>query len=36
VLFPAGRRGPAQTGEYLRREVEKWERVIREAGVRPQ
>ena len=36
VLFPAGRRGPAETREHLRNEVAKWDRVIREAGVRPQ
>jgi tripartite-type tricarboxylate transporter receptor subunit TctC len=36
VLFPADRRGPAETRAYLRREVEKWERVVHEAGVKPQ
>jgi tripartite-type tricarboxylate transporter receptor subunit TctC len=36
VLFPPGRRGPSETRTHLRNEVAKWERVIREAGVRPQ
>ena len=36
VLFPADRRGPDATRDQLRNEVEKWERVIRESGFRPQ
>jgi tripartite-type tricarboxylate transporter receptor subunit TctC len=36
VLFPAGRRGPDAARDHLRSEVVKWERVIREAGLRPQ
>jgi tripartite-type tricarboxylate transporter receptor subunit TctC len=36
VLFPAGRRGPDTARDHLRSEVAKWERVIREAGLRPQ
>ena len=36
VPFPAGRRGPSETGAQLRNEVEKWGRVIREAGFKAQ
>ena len=36
VVFPADRRGPEHAREQLRREVEKWQRVIREAGLKPQ
>jgi tripartite-type tricarboxylate transporter receptor subunit TctC len=36
VLFPADRRGPGRHARPVRNEVEKWERVIREAGFRPQ
>lgn len=33
--YPAGRRGPAEARAQLEREVEKWRRVITEAGVAP-
>jgi tripartite-type tricarboxylate transporter receptor subunit TctC len=33
--YPAGRRGPAEARAQLEREVEKWRRVITEAGVVP-
>ena len=36
VLFPTGRRGPDEARDQLRSEVAKWERVIREAGLRAQ
>ena len=34
--FQAGRRGPGEAGAQLRREVEKWGALIREAGLKPQ
>lgn len=36
VLFPAGRRGSNDNDALLKSEVEKWARLIREAGVNPQ
>lgn len=36
VPFPAGRRGPKETGNQLTQEVEKWGRLIREAGLNSQ
>ena len=36
VLFQAGRRGPGEASAQLRNEVEKWGRLIREAGLKPQ
>jgi tripartite-type tricarboxylate transporter receptor subunit TctC len=33
--YPAGRRGPAEARAQLEREVEKWRRVITEAGIAP-
>ena len=36
VVFPADRRGIKDTEALLRSEVDKWARVIREAGVKPQ
>ncbi|MBL8568616.1 MAG: tripartite tricarboxylate transporter substrate binding protein BugD [Phreatobacter sp.] len=35
TAYPAGRRGPAEARAQLEREVEKWRRVITEAGVAP-
>lgn len=36
VTFPEGRRGSREAGAQLRTEVEKWSRLIREAGFKPQ
>lgn len=33
--FPAGRRGPGENDALLKSEVEKWARLIQEAGVKP-
>ena len=35
TAYPAGRRGPGEARAQLEREVEKWRRVITEAGVAP-
>jgi hypothetical protein len=34
VPFPAGRRGPNETSAQLKNEIEKWSRVIRQAGLK--
>jgi tripartite-type tricarboxylate transporter receptor subunit TctC len=36
VAYPEGQRGPAETRAQLAREVEKWGRIIREAGITAQ
>lgn len=36
ALFPAGKRGPADTRKQLESEVAKWRKVITDAGLQPQ